>query len=132
MKVLKWIGIIVVGLIAIGFFSAMLSGGGDSDQPVSTKASSTQSQQPAENSQPAKNSPKVSKEEFLAIKDGMSYEEVVQIIGGEGEVMSESGSPGDQYHTIMYAYEGEGQLGANANFMFQGNKLQNKAQFGLE
>ena len=84
MKVLKWIGIIVVGLIAIGFFSAMFSGGGrDSDQPVvSTPASSTQSQQSAESPQSAKNSPKVSKEEFLAIKNGMTYEEVVQIIGG--------------------------------------------------
>lgn len=36
------------------------------------------------------------------------------------------------FWTVMYQYKGEGQMGANANFMFQENKLQNKAQFGLE
>jgi hypothetical protein len=32
----------------------------------------------------------------------------------------------------MYQYEGEGELGANASFTFQGGKLVNKAQFGLK
>jgi hypothetical protein len=29
-------------------------------------------------------------------------------------------------------WKGEGSSGANANFMFQGGKLNNKAQFGLK
>ncbi|MCL6574029.1 MAG: hypothetical protein K6T88_20480 [Bacillus sp. (in: Bacteria)] len=62
----------------------------------------------------------------------MTYEEVQKIIGGEGEVTSESGEKGTDMHTIMITYTGEDGLGSNANFMFQGNKLQNKAQFGLE
>ena len=70
--------------------------------------------------------------EFTQLKNGMSYEEATKIIGGPGEVMSESGSPGDAAHTVMYTYKGEGSLGANANVMFQGNKLMNKAQFGLK
>jgi hypothetical protein len=32
----------------------------------------------------------------------------------------------------MYKYKGEGELGANANLMFQGDKLANKAQMGLK
>jgi len=74
----------------------------------------------------------ISKAEFDQIKSGMSYEEVKAIIGGEGEVMSESGNPGDQFYTVAYMYKGKGDLGANANFMFQTDKLQNKAQFGLK
>jgi len=35
-------------------------------------------------------------------------------------------------HTIIYSWDGEGEIGANANFTFQGGKLQNKAQFGLK
>jgi hypothetical protein len=65
----------------------------------------------------------------------MSYEEVVEIIGGQGEVLSESGTPGGtgmDIHTVMYTWEGESGFGANANAMFQGNKLMNKAQFGLK
>lgn len=70
--------------------------------------------------------------EFTQLKDGMTYEEATAIIGGPGEVLSESGSPGEALHTIMYSYKGESGLGANANIMFQGNKLNNKAQFGLK
>lgn len=78
------------------------------------------------------NEPTISKAEFDQIKNGMSYEEVTAIIGGPGEVLSETGSEGEQFHTVMYMYEGEGKLGANANMMFQEGKLISKAQFGLE
>ncbi|WP_050615567.1 DUF3862 domain-containing protein [Bacillus testis] len=71
-------------------------------------------------------------EQFNAIENGMSYEEVTKIIGGEGEVLSESGEKGTNLHTVIYVYQGKGNLGANANFTFQGNKLVNKAQFGLK
>jgi len=72
------------------------------------------------------------KAEFDQLKSGMSYKECTAIIGGPGEVVSESGSPGDQFYTVMYQYKGEGELGANANLMFQGDKLANKAQMGLK
>lgn len=80
------------------------------------------------------NDPGISKEEFDKIQAGMTYEEVVEIIGGEGELNSESGTKGDQYYTAMYTWNGESGFGANANATFQGNpaKLQNKSQFGLE
>jgi hypothetical protein len=57
--------------------------------------------------------------EFNAIQNGMTYEQVVQIVGGPGQKLSESGSPGDEYYTVMYSWDGEGSLGANANCMFQ-------------
>lgn len=74
----------------------------------------------------------ITKEEFDKISNGMTYEQIVEIIGGEGDKLSESGNEGDQYHTVMYMYNGEGDLGANANFTFQGGKLQNKSQMGLK
>lgn len=83
-------------------------------------------------SSPSVNKPTMTKAEFDQLKDGMSYEEATKIIGGPGEVMSESGSVGDPLHTVMYSYKGEGDLGANANIMFQGNKLNTKAQMGLK
>ncbi|MFY0760227.1 hypothetical protein AB1K32_15255 [Metabacillus dongyingensis] len=74
----------------------------------------------------------ISKEEFAQIENGMTYEEVVAIIGVEGEILSEVGEKGTQFYTIMYMWDGETGLGANANAMFQGNKLNAKSQFGLE
>lgn len=87
---------------------------------------------PSRDLAPAPNGPTMTMVEFTQLKDGMSYEEATKIIGGPGEVMSESGSKGDPAHTVMYTYKGEGSLGANANVMFQGEKLINKAQFGLK
>lgn len=87
---------------------------------------------PAPTESPKVNSPKISKAEFDQISNGMSYEQVAGIIGSAGELLSESGSPGDAYYTVMYSWNGEGSTGASANFMFQGGKLQNKAQFGLK
>lgn len=77
-----------------------------------------------------KNSPKISKEEFEALETGITYEEAVAIIGGEGELSSQVDVAG--YDTKMYTWKGEGSMGANANATFQNNSLTSKAQFGLK
>lgn len=75
----------------------------------------------------------ITKAEFDQIKDGMSYEEVTAIVGGEGELQAESGKPGEELYTVSYSYQAEkGSLGANANVMFQGGKMTMKAQAGLK
>ena len=89
-------------------------------------------EEPVPEPEEPKNGPGISKEEFDKIKNGMTYKEVVEIIGGEGEVLSEVGEEGSQFYTIMYSFDGESGFGANANFTFQSGKLMSKAQFGLE
>lgn len=79
-----------------------------------------------------KNKPGISRDEFDQIQNGMSYEEVKNIIGSDGKIISESGKTGDQFYTIMYSWKSEKGLEANARFMFQEGKLQNKSQFGLK
>jgi hypothetical protein len=74
----------------------------------------------------------ITKKQFLAVKNGMTEAQVFKILGGKGEIMSESGVRGKQFYTVMYMYYGKGMTGANANFMFQDGKLQSKAQFGLK
>ena len=113
-----WFWAIVI-VVLIAFAS-----GGDDDKTTQTNAPGQE--------QTERNDPGISMAEFEQLKSGMTYEEVTEIIGGPGEVMSESGNPGEDLHTIMYMYKGENGLGSNANIMFQGNKLNNKAQFGLD
>lgn len=113
-----WFLIFVV-VVAIGS-SAGNSGENDA---ATTNASSEQVEV-------KKNSPKISMEEFNALQTGMTYEEAVAIIGGEGELSSQVDVAG--YDTKMYMWEGEGGFGANANATFQNNSLTSKAQFGLE
>lgn len=90
-------------------------GGPDSDEPAEVNPAT------------------ISLEEFNAISTGMTYEEVVTIIGSEGKILSEVDiGMGDEYKTIMYMWEGDGSLGANANVTIQGGKVTAKAQFGLK
>jgi hypothetical protein len=66
---------------------------------------------------------------FNRIREGMSYQEVVSILGSPGELTASSDVAGIK--TVMYQWEGES-FGANMNAMFQNGKLVTKAQFGLE
>ena len=73
--------------------------------------------------------------EFNQIENGMSYEEVVSIVGGEGELTVENElGQGTQFHTVTksYSFNGENGLGANAILMFQNGEMVSKSQFGLE
>ncbi|WP_336967253.1 hypothetical protein [Bacillus cereus] len=86
-----------------------------------------------ENKQRAGSSrPGLTKVKFENIQNGMTYEQVKEIIGTDGELISEGGEKGTEFYTVMYMWEGVGSPGANANFMFQGGKLNSKAQFGLK
>lgn len=79
------------------------------------------------------NEPTISLDEFNQIATGMTYDEVVKIIGGPGEILSQTDlGMGDEYASVMYMWDGEGSIGANVNVMFQGGEVVSKAQFGLE
>lgn len=68
---------------------------------------------------------------FAALKTGMSYAEVVEILGRKGEVLSESSIA--EIHTVMFGWKADkGGLGANMNVLFQNDKLVSKAQAGLK
>jgi hypothetical protein len=77
----------------------------------------------------------VTAEEYQRIQNGMSYQEVVAIIGSPGEEMGQNkidGIPGvmDATTTIMYLWTNNNASSMNA--MFQNDSLMQKAQFGLK
>ena len=74
-------------------------------------------------------------DEYQRIENGMSYKQVVGIIGAEGEEMSRNkidGVPGvmESIETVMYQWVNSN--GSNMNAIFQNDKLKQKAQFGLK
>lgn len=69
---------------------------------------------------------------YNQIQNGMSYQEVVNLVGAQGTVLSDVDLGNSEYRTTMYSWEGQGTLGANASVTFQGDKVIGKAQFGLE
>lgn len=98
---------------------------------TTTKVDSTNDSKQEASAPAAKAEGKLTEEKFKQIKDGMTYEEVVKIIGAEGTIMSETGSAGEPHHTVMYEFETDGVM-SSSTMMFQGGKLINKAQFGVE
>jgi len=105
------VGILVLLLLIGGLASQMLRG------PI---ASFTQ--------------PVVSMSEFNEIQNGMSYRQVVEIIGSEGNLISSNhmdGVPGVMapIDTVMYQWTNPG--GSNMLAMFQNDSLNTKSQFGL-
>ena len=86
----------------------------------------------ADNTASGQNPPTITLAEFNAIQEGMTYQEVTDIVGSSGELISETDIGIPEYYTQMRSWEGEGLLGANANVIFQGGVVTSKAQFGLE
>lgn len=77
-----------------------------------------------------KNDPSITLEEYNKIQIGMTYDEVVSIIGSAGTETTTS-SVGE-YTMSMISWEGNGLLGSNAYFTFQNGEVTAKSQFGLE
>ncbi|REK75256.1 DUF3862 domain-containing protein [Paenibacillus paeoniae] len=74
----------------------------------------------------------ITKEQYSNIENGMTYEEIIEIVGSEGEIMAESGEKGSDLYVFIVTYEGTGEMGSSASLTFLNNKLQTKAQFGLQ
>lgn len=72
----------------------------------------------------------VNTKNYSKLQTGMSYEEVVAILGQNGEEISSNDIAG--YKNVMYKWNGDSGFGANMNAMFQNGKLIQKAQYGLQ
>lgn len=69
--------------------------------------------------------------EFNKIEIGMTYDEVVSIIGEEGECFSSLDlGLGSDYKTELFTWNGPDGI-STASVMFQDNKVISKSQFGL-
>lgn len=119
---LKWVIIAIIVIVVI----AAVGGGNSKDSKKSSgkKSESTSSS----NNNSAKESAGINEEKFDSIQNGMSYEEVKNIIGQDGENISESDVAGTK--TVMYQWTASDGWG-NATVTFQDDKVINKAQFGV-
>ena len=119
----KWWFWVIIAIVAIVIGTSGNTNTSNVDTPA-VESNNTETQKIE------KNSPKISKAEFDSLETGMTYEEVVAIIGGEGELSSRVDVAG--YDTKLYIWQGDGSIGANANITFQNNALTAKAQVGLK
>lgn len=74
--------------------------------------------------------PGVTLANFNKINSSMTYEDVCQLFGKEGELLSDVDIGIPEYATQMYMWYGDGI--ANCNVLFQGGYMSEKAQVGLK
>lgn len=103
--------LLFVGII---LFAVAIAGNGDSVQRVANEITLDN----------------ITMAEFEAVETGMTYDEVVEIIGSTGELTSQVDIGASTYKTEIYTWYGV-MPGANANVTFQGGKVIAKAQIGL-
>lgn len=72
----------------------------------------------------------ISLSEFNQVVPGMSYDEVVAVIGCEGTMNSQSGT--GNYILTMMSWEGNGATGSNAVITFENGRVASKSQYGLK
>lgn len=114
------------GSMVLALMVAASCGGGQTVEDAAPPANDTA---PAALAAAGRNTARITMASFNDLKEGMSYREVVEIIGGEGRILSESTESGIENKT--YRWEGSGRPGANADVTFQNDKLAGKDQFGL-
>lgn len=78
---------------------------------------------------PVTNPAGITMAEYNKLKDGMSYQQVVNIIGGEGKLGTSSSYQG--YTVKGYSWSGETNPNAFATIVFSNGKLSAKTQIGL-
>ncbi len=129
---------IIVGIFALGSFLMITLGiaGGIwwymANQPARDSGPSTQTNRvdspDSEKTPPAKKTGAVTMENYKKIKTGMSYKEVVEIFGEEGEEMSSTDIAGYKTETYMW----KSGTFTNVTLTFQNEKLMSKFQMGLD
>ena len=72
---------------------------------------------------------KVSSDQYIQVKSGLSYGDVKKILGCDGYEMSSSDFGGTESKMIIWT--GKGEQGANMTVMFINNKVVSKAKAGF-
>ena len=72
----------------------------------------------------------ITMEEYNQIDNGMTYEEVTEIIGSQGSLSSTVTANGTTIE--IYTWYGDGVAGSNANVTFTNDSVTGKAQVGLK
>lgn len=105
---------VVTFILILAVLGAIVGASGSENKSNSTVSSTTSSTTSSVTTEQKQD--RLNLEKFNKIETGMSYQEVINIIGEEGTVLSES-EIGNIKSTI-YSWYGEGSIGVNANVTF--------------
>lgn len=74
----------------------------------------------------------ISKAKYTSLKYGETYEKIKSLLGGTGEVVTESGIKGSKGYTVTYLCHVKSPSGGEVFLAFKDNKLVNKMEVNLQ
>lgn len=110
------IAIVVVALLCIVIAAMAISGEGGTDTPTTTEPETEY----------------ITMDEYNQIKNGMTYEQVVKIIGCEGKLATSSEIGGSTSQTYGWSSRDLGGVTYGATVVFIDGKVTGKTQVGLD
>jgi outer membrane protein assembly factor BamE (lipoprotein component of BamABCDE complex) len=120
--------VVIVAIIAVvGACASGGSGSKSSDKGGESATATSGSKSTKKSSSDSSDDTKINADKFKKIENGMSYEQVKQIIGSDGTEQT-TNQVGD-ITTTIYEWKSDG-FGV-ANVTFQNDQVVNKAQFGV-
>ena len=123
----KWWFWVIIIIFIIGVVGASQTGNQDTNQ-VSTSTNDSNNVENTINTQ-ENEKVEVSLEQYNQIKDGMTYEEVVEIFGGKESSSSESETAGIKSQIMMWDGNGDFSI---VTIAFIDGEVYSKSQTGLE
>lgn len=119
--------LLVVAFVAAAIAIGGVAGCGGSSDAGGTASSASSKSSDSKKSSSSADSTKIDADKFKQIQNGMTYDQVKQIIGSDGTEQSTTEVSG--ITTKIYEWEADG-FGA-ATVTFEDDKVVNKAQFGV-
>jgi hypothetical protein len=114
--------VVICIVVVIGYLS--FSGPRGSFPPVNSSASTNK------NSPPKDQRPQVTLSQYNQLKEGMSYSEVVKILGREGKLAHEKQTVRDTFKS--YGWKFESARLTYIDITFKNDQLLSKMQYGVE
>ena len=74
--------------------------------------------------------PTISFAQYGQVENGMTYDQVKEVLGAEGTLQTEAGEKGSESHLLIYTWRGT-EKDAIAVVMFQGGIVTSQTQIGL-
>ncbi|MCK5840592.1 MAG: zinc-ribbon domain-containing protein [Candidatus Sabulitectum sp.] len=122
------IALIVLGVFVLAGIVNGITGSGGSSRSTASGSPSYGGSNSNSSSSTSRNDTEVTYAEYLEIENGMSYSEVVAIVGFEGEEMSRNNIAG--YESILYSFSNR--FGTNMIITIQDGGVTSKSQIGLD
>lgn len=104
----------------------------NSAPPNTSQTASQSTETPPTTAKDQKNAVSISKAKYNQLKYGDTYEKTKSLLGGTGDIITESGIKGSKSYTVTYLIHVKSPSGAEVFLAFKDDKLVNKMEVNLQ